>query len=93
MSFWNKFHRRGPKDEPAADSQVPSCSSHLSRLLLTFGATWGRTLAYRLTFKKDLELVVINLEWKQVDTKTFLAMKGYVTFVQVTKSKMKIISY
>ena len=28
-----------------------------------------------------------------VDTKTFLAMKGYVTFVQVTKSKMKIISY
>ena len=36
-----------------------------------------------------------NLELKQVDTKTFLAMKGYVTFVQVTaaKSKMKIISY
>ena len=37
--------------------------------------------------------VVINLELKQVDTKTFLAMKGYVTFVQVRKSKMKIISY
>ena len=29
----------------------------------------------------------------RIDTKKSLAMKGYVTFVQVTKLKMKIISY
>ena len=51
---------------------------------------WNQTLQqsqklsfYCFFFIVDLEKVVINLELKQVDTKTFLAMKGYVTFVQV----------
>ena len=60
---------------------------------------WNQTpqqsqkLSFYCFFFVDLEKVVINLELKQLDTKTFLAMKGYITFVQVTKSKMKIISY
>ena len=44
-------------------------------------------------FRDGIILVVINLEPKQVDTKKYVAMKGYVPFVTVTKVKMKIISY
>ena len=44
-------------------------------------------------FRDGIILVVINLEPKQVGTKKSPAMKGYATFVTVTKVNIKIISY
>ena len=67
------------RDEPKAEQKIEK---------LSLGTESYGTIAWK-GFYTQSQVLLSSI----VDTKKSIAMKGYVTLVQVTKLKMKVISY